>query len=455
MISMNLSEAASRSGARLIGADVSFAGCSIDSRTVQKGNLFIALRGEKFDGHSFIGAAVDNGACAALVEDKDYGISIPLLVAQDARQAMINLAGSWRNNFDIPVLAVTGSNGKTTVKEMLRSVLGRKAQVLSTQGNLNNDIGVPLTLFGLDAAHEFAVIEMGANHAGEIAMLSKLARPDVAVITQCAPAHLEGFGSIDGVARAKAEIYSGLAPHGTAVINADDDYAGFWRDVASRYRQISFGITNQADVRARDIRIDAESGRTEFTLETPAGSGVVKSSLPGNHNVMNALAAAACCLAVEVAFDDIKQGLENTPTVQGRLQLKTTATGIRVLDDTYNANLVSLTAGIRTLMSCPGKHWLVFGDMGELGEYTADMHRQAGETARQQGVDRLYALGIASKHAVEVFGQGARHYDRIEDLLDDLQRDIRKDIKDINLLVKGSRFMAMDRVVKSLMEGNG
>ncbi len=452
MISMNLSEAASRSGARVMNADVRFTGCSIDSRTVQKGNLFIALRGEKFDGHNYIGAAMENGACAALVEQEGADQTIPLLVAKDTRQTMASLAGSWRNEFDIPLLAVTGSNGKTTVKEMIRSVLGQRAQVLSTRGNLNNDIGVPLTLFGLGDEHEYAVIEMGANHAGEIAMLSRLARPDVAVITQCAPAHLEGFGSLEGVARAKAEIYSGLGPEGTAVINADDDYAGFWKEVSSQFRQISFGIANQADVCASNIQLDAENGHTRFWLDTPSSSGPVKLSLPGNHNVMNALATAACCTAVELEFDDIRLGLENMPAVQGRLQLLITAAGIRVLDDTYNANLASLKAGIHTLMACPGKHWLVFGDMGELGDYTVDMHRQAGEAARLQGVDRLYAIGTASKYAVEMFGQGARHFERIEDLLEALHREI--DV-DVTLLVKGSRFMAMDRVVKSLMEGKG
>jgi UDP-N-acetylmuramoyl-tripeptide--D-alanyl-D-alanine ligase len=452
MISMNLSEAASRSGARVMNADVHFTGCSIDSRTVQKGNLFIALRGEKFDGHNYIGAAMKNGACAALVEQEGSDNTIPLLVAKDTRQTMASLAGSWRNDFDIPLLAVTGSNGKTTVKEMIRSVLGQRAQVLSTRGNLNNEIGVPLTLFGLGDEHEYAVIEMGANHAGEIAMLSGLARPGVAVITQCAPAHLEGFGSLEGVARAKAEIYSGLGAEGTAVINADDDYAGFWREVASQFRQISFGITNQADVCASNIQVDAENGHTRFWLDTPSSSGLVKLSLQGNHNVMNALATAACCTAVEVAFDDIRQGLEKISAVQGRLQLKITAAGIRVLDDTYNANLASLKAGIHTLTAYPGKHWLVFGDMGELGDYSVDMHRQAGEAARLQGVDRLYATGTASKYAVEKFGQGARHFEKIEDLLEALHREIEADV---TLLVKGSRFMAMDRVVTSLMEGKG
>ncbi len=449
MISMSLTEAASRIGARRTNADIVFSGCSIDSRMVRQGNLFIALRGNKFDAHDFVGAAVENGACAALVE-QDPGVGqLPLIIVDDSRQAMARLAESWRNDFNIPLLAVTGSNGKTTVKEMINSVLGLRVPVLSTRGNLNNDIGVPLTLFGLGSEHRYAVIEMGANHPGEIAVLSKLARPGVAVITQCGPAHLEGFGSVDGVARAKAEIYSGLEPGGTAVINADDAYAGFWRDVAVDYRQVSFGILSQADVSARDI--EPEDVCTGFLLETPSGSGRVRLPLLGNHNVMNALAAAACCTAVQIPFDDIRLGLEKMPSVQGRLQMMITPAGIRIFDDTYNANLTSLTAGIKVLSAYPGRRWLVFGDMGELGKFTVEMHRQAGETARLQGIERVYALGDYSRFAVEAFGEGARHYHRIEDLLLALKSDI---ATDVTLLIKGSRFMSMDRVVKTLMEAN-
>lgn len=451
MISMNLSEAASRLGVKLYDADVRFTGCSIDSRTVQQGNLFIAIQGERFDGHRFVRSAMDNGASAALVEKDDAEQSLPLLIVHDSKQAMARLAGSWRSDFDIPLLAVTGSNGKTTVKEMINSILGLTASVLATRGNLNNDIGVPLTLFGLGKEHQYAVIEMGANHPGEIAWLSRLAKPTVALITQCAPAHLEGFGSMDGVARAKAEIYSGLVADGTAVVNADDAYAGFWRDIASAYKQLSFGITNKADIYATDVFFDSATGNTRFSLNTPAGTGAINLPLAGKHNVMNALAATACCTAVRIPFKDIRAGLESMPHVHGRMHMVTTSTGTRVFDDTYNANPASLHAGLQVLSAYPGKRWLVLGDMGELGESSTDLHRQAGEIAREQGIERLYALGELSKYAVEAFGRGAKHFDQIEDLLMSLKPELSADI---TVLVKGSRFMAMDRIVKSLMEAN-
>jgi len=451
MIAMSLSEAATRLGIRHRNADVRFAGCSIDSRTVQQGNLFIAIRGARLDGHGFVRSAIEKGACAVMTESPDADDTTPLLVVNDSRQAMAALAGSWRSDFQIPLIAVTGSNGKTTVKEMLSSILGLNASVLATRGNLNNDIGVPLTLFGLGKQHQYAVIEMGANHAGEIAGLSRLVRPDVALITQCAPAHLEGFGSVEGVAMAKSEIYSGLGPDGCAVVNADDDYADYWRGVASAYRQLSFGITHPADITATDIVFNPETGKTGFTLTTPAGAVSIMLPLAGRHNVLNALAAAACCAALRIPLDDMKQGLERMSHVHGRMQMKIAGSGARIFDDTYNANPASLKAGLQVLTSYPGKRWLVLGDMGELGEYAEDLHRQAGEMAREQGVERLYALGKLSRYAVDGFGQGARNFSRIEDLLTSLKPELGADI---SVLVKGSRFMAMDRVVTALMEGN-
>jgi UDP-N-acetylmuramoyl-tripeptide--D-alanyl-D-alanine ligase len=264
MISMLLSAAATAIEARLHGSDVVFSGCSTDSRSLAPGALFIALRGERYDGHDFVAAARERGASAALVEEETDTGPLPLLIAPDTRAAMGRLAGHWRSGFDLPLIALTGSNGKTTVKEMISAILSQQAPVLATRGNLNNDIGVPLTLFGLGAEHRYAVMEMGANHPGEIDYLSRLARPTVALITQCAPAHLEGFGSIDGVARAKAEIFNGLLKNGTAVINADDDYAGFWSDTASAYRRISFGLGGDADISATNLRFDADSGRQSF-----------------------------------------------------------------------------------------------------------------------------------------------------------------------------------------------
>jgi UDP-N-acetylmuramoyl-tripeptide--D-alanyl-D-alanine ligase len=451
MISMSLSEAANRLGIKHRNADVRFAGCSIDSRTVQSGNLFIAIRGERFDGHGFVRSAVENGACAVMTESPDADDTTPLLVVKNSRTAMAALAASWRSDFQIPLIAVTGSNGKTTVKEMISSILGLNTSVLATRGNLNNDIGVPLTLFGLGKQHQFGVIEMGANHPGEIAGLSRLVRPDVAVITQCAPAHLEGFGSIEGVATAKSEIYSGLVPEGCAVVNADDEFADYWRGVASAYRQLSFGIAHPADITANDMVFNPESGKTGFTLTTPAGAVSIMLPLAGRHNVLNALAAVACCTALGLPIDDMKQGLERMTHVHGRMQMKVADSGARVFDDTYNANPASLRAGLQVLTSYPGKHWLILGDMGELGEFSEDLHRQAGEMAREQGVERVYALGRLSRYAVDGFGQGATHFTRMEDLLTSLKPELGADI---TLLVKGSRFMAMDKVVTAIMEGS-
>ena len=448
---MTLSQAAIPAEARLLGEDVRFNGCSTDSREIKPGQMFIALRGEHYDGHAFIGQARQAGACAALVERADSGDGIPSLLVDDSRKAMGRLARYWRNEFKLPLIALTGSNGKTTVKEMLASILGLQAPVLSTRGNLNNDIGVPLTLFRLGREHRFAVVEMGANHPGEIAWLSAVAGPTVALITQCAPAHLRGFGSIEGVARAKAEIFGGLLENGTAVINADDGYAAFWRETAAGRRQISFGIENKADVFATEIVSNTEKNSTDFVLHIPDQSVRISLPLPGIHNVLNALAAAACCVAVGVPAELIKQGLERIAPVKGRMQVKYTKHGVRLFDDTYNANPASLKAGLDVLSRYPGRHWLVLGDMGELGEAEKELHRQAGERARESGVDRLYAIGELSRHAVRGFGAGAEHFTRIEDLVNAVNHDLSEGT---TVLVKGSRAMAMERVINGLTGEN-
>ena len=446
MINMTLSTAAHALQARVIGEDVFFSGCSTDSRNIKAGEMFIALRGQRFDGHDYIDQARQSGAIAAMV-DTDPGHPIPLLLVEDTRLGMGKLAGLWRGNFDLPIVAVTGSNGKTTVKEMVANILSRLAPVLATRGNLNNDIGVPLTLFDIDAEHRFAVIEMGANHPGEIAYLSRLVRPDVAVITQCAPAHLEGFGSVAGVARAKAEIYEGLPANGTAVINADDEYAAFWTTKTAGIRQLSFGFTETADVTATEIGIDAQTGSSRFRLNS-GNSGIdVSLSMPGRHNVQNALAAAACCQALGITLDMIKAGLEQTVPVKGRLQIKKTAAGSVVFDDTYNANPASLEAAMRLVAERRGRLWLVLGDMGELGAGTATLHMNAGEQARELGFERLYALGQQSRQAVTGFGNGARHFADADSLIKVLRDEL---AEDVTLLVKGSRAMAMEKIVAAL-----
>jgi UDP-N-acetylmuramoyl-tripeptide--D-alanyl-D-alanine ligase len=451
MITMRLSQAAETLQGKFTGKDVSFIGCSTDTRTIRRENLFIALRGINFDGHSYISSAKDNGACAAMVENHSSVEMLPLLVINDAIQAMGLLAENWRDRFKLPVVAITGSNGKTTVKEMVASILGLNASVLSTQGNLNNNIGVPLTLFKLGSEHQYAVIEMGANHAGEIKWLSQIAKPNIALITQCAPAHLEGFKTVDGVASAKAEIYSGLCENGIAIINADDKYSKYWKDVASKYKQISFGIENKADITASEISFDVTNGRTSFVINFP--EKIISTSIPlsGVHNVQNSIAAAACCIAAGIPVLDIIKGLENIEPISGRMQLITTKNGIRILNDTYNANPASLNAGLQVLSNYIGIRWLILGDMRELGKNSAEYHRQAGENAREFGVQRLYALGDLSQYALEGFGNGAFHFSNAEDLISAVKQNISSEI---TIMVKGSRSMGMEKIVTSLMEDN-
>ena len=450
MINMLLSSAARDLQAKLIGADVLFTGCSTDSRNIKTGEMFIALRGQHFDGHDFIDRARYSGAVAAMIET-DTAASLPLLRVNDTRQAMGLLAGTWRSALNLRLVAVTGSNGKTTVKEMLASILSLQAPVLATPGNLNNDIGVPLTLFNIGLEHRYAVIEMGANHPGEIAYLSKLARPDIAVITQCAPAHLEGFGSVDGVARAKAEIFSGLRGAGVAIINADDRYARYWREQTKGLKQLSFGFTDQADVTATSVHMDGGSGCFQFHLVTRKGDIDIALNLPGRHNVQNALAAAACALALDIPADLIKTGLERTRASKGRLQLKHGIAGARLFDDTYNANPVSLEVAMVLVANQGGRYWLVLGDMGELGTDAGELHLQAGERARELGFEKLYALGQLSGKAVDGFGGGARLFSDADSLIKSLRQEL---ARDVTLLIKGSRAMKMENIVNALVEVN-
>lgn len=445
---MRLSAACAALDGKLVGADRPFSGCSYDSRTLQPGELFIALRGEARDGHDFIPAAFEKGAGGAMV-DRDAAYPLPVIRVDDTRKHSGLLAGHWRAGFDAPLIAVTGSNGKTTVKEMIRAVLSVNADVLSTHGNLNNDIGVPMTLFRLASEHRFAVVEMGANHPGEISWLSRIARPDVALITQCAPAHLEGFGSVAGVAEAKAEIYEGLAPEGTAVINADDDYAGLWLERSGRNRQITFGMSAKADVSAAGMGTDLAGGRTRFDLGFRDSKARVDMGLHGRHNVLNALAAAACCIAVGIPLEQVRAGLEQVRPIKGRMELKNGIWDTHIFDDTYNANPMSLNAALKVVSNMPGRSWLILGDMGELGDASARFHEEAGAQARAHGIERLYGIGELAMHSVRGFGAGAAHFEQLEDLVETLRRELRPGVV---LLVKGSRSMALERAVNALTE---
>ena len=455
---MLLSQAAQVLGGKLIGPDVRFNAVSSDSRAIAPGDLFVALQGERFDGSTFVAAALQDGAAAAMVNADKLEKRVPdldpetsILAVEDTRLALGRLAAHWRAQFAIPLVAVTGSNGKTTVKEMLASVLrtatGDTDAVLATQGNLNNDIGMPHTLLKLRATHRYAVIEMGMNHPGEIDYLTRIAQPDVAIINNASGAHLAGLGSVEAVARAKGEIFSGLPANGIAVINADDDYAPLWRELAGDRQTIQFGLECYVAIHAQ-WEMRGYGARIE--VDTPQGSFNANLQVPGAHNVRNALAATAAAVALHIPLSDIATGLENFSGVAGRLQRKPALHGAMLIDDTYNANPASLRSAIRVLLQAEGKKILVLGDMGELGGDAAHLHSEIGAEARDMGVDELLALGELSSHAVSEFGAGARHFDDVESLCAALDSEMSAGV---TVLVKGSRFMKMERVVQHCTQG--
>jgi UDP-N-acetylmuramoyl-tripeptide--D-alanyl-D-alanine ligase len=447
---ITLNQAAGAIQASFLGRDASFSCVTTDSRAITPGVLFVALRGERFDGHNFVTEAIASGAAAAMVEqsalERHDWANLPLLVVDDTRLALGRLAAFWRASLDLKLIAITGSNGKTTVKEMLAAILRADAgtdAVLATQGNFNNDIGMPLTLLGLRKHHRYAVIEMGMNHPGEIAYLTKIARPDVALVNNAGAAHLAGLGDIEQVARAKGEIFQGLGPHGVAAINADDAFAPLWRELAQDHARIEFGLEHPVQIGATYHLGPLSS---DLSLHTPAGEVSLTLQVPGLHNVRNALAAATAATALGIAPHSIATGLAHFGGVKGRLQHKTGLHGARLIDDTYNANPASVRAAISVLASVPGKKILVLGDMGELGPDSTRLHRELGEVARQAGVDILFALGEASRETALAFGSNAWFFERIQELLADLENVLGPDV---TVLVKGSRFMQMERVIKS------
>ena len=447
MIRMRLGEAAAALGLRATEGDVEFCGVSTDSRTTPRGALFVAVRGPRFDGHDFVGAAGTRGAAAALVE-REPDASIPFILVPDSVRALGELAAAWRGRFrDLVLIGITGSNGKTTVKEMAAAIFRTQGPVSATRGNLNNEIGVPLTLCDLREAHRTAVVELGANHRGEIAALTTLARPTVGVITQCAPAHLEGFGSVEGVAHAKGELFERLPDDAVAVVNADDRYADLWRDLAHPRRCISFGAGPDADVR---VRAPSGARRIPVSLDTPSGTVELDLALPGAHNAFNAGAAAAAAIAAGAGLDAIRAGLAAVRPPRGRLESKRGPRGAEIIDDTYNANPVSLQAGLRVLGEKPAPRWLVLGDMAELGPEGASLHAEAGHDARRHGVERLLLVGELSAAAARTFGDGATHFPDCAALVDRLRDELPDGA---TVLVKGSRSMAMERVVEAMALG--
>ncbi|HEX4269223.1 MAG TPA: UDP-N-acetylmuramoyl-tripeptide--D-alanyl-D-alanine ligase [Steroidobacteraceae bacterium] len=446
-------------GGRLEGADRAFAGVSSDSRTLSAGDLFVALRGPRFNGSEFVGAAVAAGAAAALVDALQPARLAQIVVADT--QAALSLAGhAWREGLDIPVIGVAGSNGKTTAKEMTAAILSEAGSTLATRGNLNNHIGVPLTLLRLERGHRYAVIEMGANRAAEVAELVKVARPTVGLITNAGAEHLEGFGSLEGVARAEGEMVAGLAADATAVINADDEFANLWRGMTSA-RVVTFGIASAADFRASDLRTTLGAGGflTRFRLSSPLGRAEIELRLGGRHNVANALGAAAAAAAAGATLEQIVRGLGAMRAVPGRLQLKQAAGGAWIIDDSYNANPSSVHAGIEVLASIEGRRWLVLGEMAELGEFAAEAHAEIGAFAREHGVERLLATGPLAALAVERFGAGGQWFPDTEALGRELLRVLSSlpagaggsGAASVSVLVKGSRVARLERVVAALV----
>ena len=450
---MLLSQAAQALGARMAGNDVRFTSVSTDSRKIGAGDLFIALRGENFNGAAFVASAARDGAVAALVNADSFSgaAPCPVLLVEDTRLALGRLAAYWRRRFEIPLVGLTGSNGKTTVKEMLAAILSEAAgsaeSVLATQGNLNNDIGMPLTLLKLNAGHRYAVIEMGMNHAGEIDYLARIARPDVAIVNNASGAHLAGLGSVEGVARAKGEIFAGLGENGTAVINGDDDYAPLWRKLAEGHALLDFGLNGHPAVYGK---WQPQEFGAHVAALTPQGEFAVNLQVPGVHNVRNALAATAAAVALRVPLEKIAGGLTKFGGVAARLQRKAGKHGAVLIDDTYNANPSSMQAALAVLARAQGQRVFVMGDMGELGAEGLGLHAEIGAYARQSGIQRMLALGELSREAVREFGAGAQHFDDVESLCAALEGEM---APGVTVLVKGSRFMKMERVVGRCGEG--
>ena len=446
-----LGEAARVVGGQLVGGDHPYGAVATDSRTLAPGALFVALRGPNFDGRDFVAAAAARGAIGAIVE-RSVPHALPQVMVSDALRALQQLGQAWRADFSIPIVAIGGSNGKTTVKEMTAAILSRMGPCMATHGNLNNHIGVPLTLMRLESSHRSAVIEMGANRIGDVAELVRLARPTVGLITNAGAEHLEGFGTLDGVAQGEGEMVSCLDADATAIINADDVYAGYWRSIAAAGRIVTFGVHADADFMAKDSKQSIERGEfaTRFELQCPLGRRPIALKAGGAHNIGNALAAAAAAGAAGASLGEIALGLADFRAVSGRLQLKAGVRDSWIIDDSYNANPSSVRAGLEVLRSLPGATWLVLGDMAELGAFAEDSHAHMGAYARDCGIKRLFALGPQSSRAVETFGSGGEWFADADSLIRRLQAEL---APGVTVLIKGSRVNRLERVVQALTGG--
>lgn len=447
---MMLSEIAKVTNGTHVGSDVEVASASIDTRAIQSGDLYIAIKGHQFDGNEFVEKAKQAGAAAAILNE-NFTSKLPHILVNDTRLALGQLAGAWRNKVSAKVVGITGSNGKTTVKEMTAAVLGGAGSVLFTKGNLNNDIGVPLTLFQLSEHHRYAVIEMGANHLGEIAYTSTIVKSDAVILNNAGAAHIEGFGSLDGIAKGKGEIIETLKPDGVAVLNKDDKYFGYWLSIAGSRKVLSFGLSEGADITARNIQTEIINNAFATTFDLMASSTTLKVNLKlaGQHNVLNALAATAAGLALGLNLVQIKAGLESVNPVTGRMQPLVGKLGNIIIDDTYNANADSLKVGLDVLVNCKGKHWVVLGAFGELGPESPRIHEEIGKLISSKGVVRLLALGSDAKNTARGFGKGATFFDSQDELIGTLKNELKGGE---TILIKGSRTQRMENIAAALVE---
>jgi len=431
----------------LTSTDVEFQHISIDSRTLKAGECFIAIRGPNFDGHNFLSQAKERGAVGAIVE-REINEDFPQLLVADTQIALGQIAALRRQQVDIPIIAITGSCGKTTTKTMLAAILSESGKTLATEGNLNNNFGVPLTLMRLSNDDQYAVIEMGANHFGEIAYLTEICQPTIAVITHAGPVHLEGFVDLAGVARAKGEIFQGLNSEGIAVLNADNCYYDFWRKQNETRQVFTFGLENNAEVSATDIHFD-ESGLAACRIRTPKGDFSVKLTVCGRHNIVNALAATAAALAVDVSLAAIEKGLQSMVPIAKRLFKRSGIHGCCLIDDSYSANPHSLAAALEVLARCEGEKILILGDMEELGKDAKQYHHELGNLVRQSGVHYLYAIGDLTLSTIAAYGKGGEHFLDRKALLATVKQQLNPEV---TVLIKGSNFNRMWEITHALSD---
>ncbi len=443
MLNLDLASIAQATAGRSHGANVVVREISIDSRRPGDDALFVALRGDHHDAHDFVEAAKSQGACAALVE-RALDIDLPQVVVTDTQLALGQLAGFVRRSRKLCVVGITGSNGKTTVKTLIAGILKLHAPTHFSGGSFNNEIGLPLTLLATPEDARYVVLEMGAGKPDDIEYLVRIAQPQIGLVNNIAPAHLERMGSLEGIARTKGALYSGLPEDGIAVINVDDAFADYFAALAAGRSVVRFGLAKDAEVTAR---FHGDRSVSEFALVTPVGEIEISSPLLGLHNVLNALAASSIALALEVPLLTIKAGLESATAVSGRSARRSHDSGATIIDDTYNANPASFAAAIETLAACTGNRILVVGDMRELGPEAERLHAEVGELATKKGIDQLFAVGELSRAAAQAFGDQARHFENQDVLTDALRAALKPSV---TLLVKGSRGSAMDRVVTSL-----